>query len=53
MGGYRAHEKDFVAGVAIGKKYKGSWSGEHGDGLARSPYNEEFLAINCTEHFKR
>jgi len=25
------------------KKYKGSWSGEHGDGLVRSSYNEEFF----------
>lgn len=25
------------------KKYKGSWSGEHGDGLVRSPFNERFF----------
>ncbi len=25
------------------KKYEGSWSGEHGDGLVRSSYNEEFF----------
>ncbi|NOT38185.1 MAG: FAD-binding protein, partial [Saprospiraceae bacterium] len=24
-------------------KYKGSWSGEHGDGLARGPFNEKFF----------
>ena len=29
--------------VELVKKYKGSWSGEHGDGLARSPYNKEFF----------
>lgn len=27
-------------------KYKGSWSGEHGDGLARGPYNEKFFGKN-------
>ncbi len=25
------------------RKYKGSWSGEHGDGLVRSPFNERFF----------
>lgn len=25
------------------KKYKGSWSGEHGDGLVRSPFNQRFF----------
>ncbi|MBK8278680.1 MAG: hypothetical protein IPK94_00475 [Saprospiraceae bacterium] len=26
-------------------KYGGSWSGEHGDGLVRSAYNERFLEL--------
>lgn len=34
------------------KKYKGSWSGEHGDGLARSPYNEEFFGSKLYNAFK-
>jgi FAD/FMN-containing dehydrogenase/Fe-S oxidoreductase len=34
------------------KKYKGSWSGEHGDGLARSPYNEEFFGTQLYNAFK-
>lgn len=34
------------------KKYKGSWSGEHGDGLARSPYNEEFFGEKLYRAFK-
>ncbi len=28
--------------MEICRKYKGSWSGEHGDGIARGAYNEEF-----------
>lgn len=34
------------------KKYKGSWSGEHGDGLARSPYNEEFFGPILYQAFR-
>ncbi|MBK7360327.1 MAG: FAD-binding protein [Saprospiraceae bacterium] len=34
------------------KKYKGSWSGEHGDGLARSPYNEEFFGNQLYRAFQ-
>ncbi len=34
------------------KKYKGSWSGEHGDGLARSPYNEEFFGTQLYRAFQ-
>lgn len=34
------------------KKYKGSWSGEHGDGLARSPYNEEFFGPTLYQAFQ-
>jgi FAD/FMN-containing dehydrogenase/Fe-S oxidoreductase len=33
-------------------KYKGSWSGEHGDGLARSPYNERFFGTQLYNAFK-
>ncbi|MDQ3141840.1 MAG: FAD-binding protein [Bacteroidota bacterium] len=32
-------------------KYKGSWSGEHGDGLARSPYNEKFFGTKLYQAF--
>ncbi|MBK7810277.1 MAG: FAD-binding protein [Saprospiraceae bacterium] len=34
------------------KKYKGSWSGEHGDGLARGPYNELFFGTRLYQAFK-
>ncbi|MBK9108731.1 MAG: FAD-binding protein [Saprospiraceae bacterium] len=34
------------------KKYKGSWSGEHGDGLARSPYNEAFFGSPLYQAFR-
>lgn len=37
--------------LALVKKYKGSWSGEHGDGLARSPYNEEFFGTHIYNLF--
>ncbi len=33
-------------------KYRGSWSGEHGDGLARSPYNEAFFGKQLYEAFR-
>ncbi len=33
------------------KKYKGSWSGEHGDGLARSPYNLSFFGERLYKAF--
>ncbi|MGB4968312.1 MAG: FAD-linked oxidase C-terminal domain-containing protein [Saprospiraceae bacterium] len=39
--------------LQIVKKYKGSWSGEHGDGLARSPYNEEFFGTILYQAFKK
>lgn len=32
-------------------KYKGSWSGEHGDGLARGPFNEKFFGKQLYEAF--
>ncbi|MEP7196987.1 MAG: FAD-linked oxidase C-terminal domain-containing protein [Saprospiraceae bacterium] len=32
-------------------KYKGSWSGEHGDGLARGPYNEKFFGKKLYQAF--
>jgi len=34
------------------KKYKGSWSGEHGDGLVRSPFNQEFFGDRVYQLFK-
>jgi len=34
------------------KKYKGSWSGEHGDGLVRSPFNQAFFGDRLYETFK-
>lgn len=34
------------------KKYKGSWSGEHGDGLVRSPYNKEFFGPRLYAAFR-
>ena len=33
-------------------KYGGSWSGEHGDGLVRSAYNERFFGTKLYEAFK-
>ncbi|MEQ9220027.1 MAG: FAD-linked oxidase C-terminal domain-containing protein [Cyclobacteriaceae bacterium] len=33
-------------------KYGGSWSGEHGDGLVRSAYNERFFGPKLYEAFK-
>lgn len=35
------------------KKYKGSWSGEHGDGLVRSPFNERFFGKQLYEVFEQ
>lgn len=32
--------------------YGGSWSGEHGDGLVRSPFNEAFFGTQLYEAFK-
>ncbi|MEO6190071.1 MAG: FAD-linked oxidase C-terminal domain-containing protein [Saprospiraceae bacterium] len=32
-------------------KYQGSWSGEHGDGLARGPYNEKFFGTTLYKSF--
>lgn len=37
--------------LALVKKYGGSWSGEHGDGLARSPYNELFFGSTLYNAF--
>ncbi len=34
------------------KKYKGSWSGEHGDGLVRSPFNRDFFGDRLYQTFK-
>jgi len=34
------------------KKYKGSWSGEHGDGLVRSAFNEDFFGTILYNAFK-
>lgn len=33
-------------------KYGGSWSGEHGDGLVRSAYNERFFGSQLYQAFK-
>ncbi|HLG41361.1 MAG TPA: FAD-linked oxidase C-terminal domain-containing protein, partial [Chitinophagaceae bacterium] len=33
-------------------KYHGSWSGEHGDGLVRSAYNEKFFGTQLYNAFK-
>jgi Fe-S oxidoreductase len=33
-------------------KYGGSWSGEHGDGLVRSAYNEKFFGPKLYQSFK-
>jgi FAD/FMN-containing dehydrogenase/Fe-S oxidoreductase len=33
-------------------KYGGSWSGEHGDGLVRSAYNERFFGPTLYQSFK-
>lgn len=33
-------------------KYGGSWSGEHGDGLVRSAYNERFFGKNLYEELR-
>ena len=37
--------------LALVKQYKGSWSGEHGDGLARGAYNEEFFGTKLYNRF--
>jgi FAD/FMN-containing dehydrogenase/Fe-S oxidoreductase len=34
------------------KSYGGSWSGEHGDGIARGAYNEEFWGAEMIEVFR-
>jgi FAD/FMN-containing dehydrogenase/Fe-S oxidoreductase len=34
-------------------KYGGSWSGEHGDGLVRSAYNERFFGTRLYNIFKK
>lgn len=34
------------------KKYKGAWSGEHGDGLVRSPFNERFFGMELYQAFR-
>jgi FAD/FMN-containing dehydrogenase/heterodisulfide reductase subunit C len=34
-------------------KYHGSWSGEHGDGLVRSSYNERFFGTRLYNAFKQ
>lgn len=34
-------------------KYEGSWSGEHGDGLVRSSFNERFFGPKLYEAFRR
>ncbi len=33
-------------------KYGGSWSGEHGDGMVRSPFNERFFGSQLYNAFK-
>lgn len=33
-------------------KYKGAWSGEHGDGMVRSPFNEKFFGKQLYDAFK-
>ncbi len=37
---------------ALVKEYGGSWSGEHGDGLVRSFYNQQFFGDQLYEAFK-
>ncbi len=39
--------------LALVQKYKGSWSGEHGDGLARGPYNELFFGKKLYQAFRQ
>jgi len=34
-------------------KYNGSWSGEHGDGLVRSPFNERFFGAHIYDLLKQ
>jgi FAD/FMN-containing dehydrogenase/Fe-S oxidoreductase len=34
-------------------KYKGSWSGEHGDGLVRSAYNKKFFGTQLYNAFRQ
>lgn len=34
-------------------KYGGSWSGEHGDGMVRSPFNERFFGTQLYQAFKQ
>ncbi len=34
------------------KEYGGSWSGEHGDGLVRSPFNKKFFGPTLYQVFK-
>jgi FAD/FMN-containing dehydrogenase/Fe-S oxidoreductase len=34
-------------------KYGGSWSGEHGDGLVRSAYNEKFFGTKLYQAFRQ
>lgn len=45
-------KKISLATLELVKKYKGSWSGEHGDGLARSPYNEAFFGPKLYQAFR-
>lgn len=45
-------KKISLATLELVKKYKGSWSGEHGDGLARSPYNESFFGNKLYQALK-
>jgi len=37
---------------ALVQHYGGSWSGEHGDGLVRSAYNEKFFGIKIYQAFQ-
>ena len=45
-------KKISLATLELVKKYKRSWSGEHGDGLARSPYNEAFFGPKLYQAFR-
>lgn len=49
----RRMEQISLETLELVKKYKGSWSGEHGDGLARSPYNESFFGNKLYQIFKQ
>lgn len=50
-GDIQRFEKIAQETFALVKHYKGSWSGEHGDGLVRSPFNREFFGPQLYQAF--